>query len=173
VGVIGAFEYPTSQQEYFNIERYAKKYNPDIQFNYTYTGDWDDINKGKEAAIAHINNGCQLIYNDLSGPAAAIAQAVKDGNVKYMQGTFDGYDLCPDNIVTSGVQDATKATLAALRLVKEGKFAGQVYRFGLKEDVMFMGKYGPSATSAMKAEVEKVRQDIIDGKGDLLILLTD
>jgi basic membrane protein A len=173
VGVIGAFEQPTSQQEYLNIERYAKKYNPNIQFSYTYTNDWDDIAKGREATIALLNNGCQLIYSDLSGPAGAVANAVKDKNALFMQGTFDGYDLAPQNIVSSGVADATKATLAALRLIQEGKFTGTVYRFGLKEDVMFMGKYGPSVTDAMKAEVEKVKKDISEGRGDLLILNKD
>jgi basic membrane protein A len=173
VGVIGGFEQPTSQQEYYNIERYAKKYNPAVEFVYSYTGDWDDIAKGKEAAIALLNNGCDLIFSDLSGPAAAVAQAVKENNALYIQGTFDGYDLCPDNIIVSSVQDATKATLAGIQLVKDGKFEGNIYGFGLAEGAVYLGKYGSSVTAEMKAEVEKVKQEIIDGKGDLLILLTD
>jgi basic membrane protein A len=173
IGIIAGFEQPTTQQEFYNVERYAKKYNPAIEAVYSYTGDWDDIAKGKEAAIALLNNGCDLIINDLSGPAAAVAQAVKEHNALYVQATFDGYDLCPDNIIVSAVQDATKATLAGLQLVKDGKFAGQVYKFGLAEGAVYLGKYGSIATAEMKAEVERVKQEIVSGKGDLLILVKD
>jgi basic membrane protein A len=173
VGVILAFEQPTSQQELFNVERFAKQYNPAIQFAYTYTGDWDDIAKGKEAAIAHLNNGCQLIVNDLSGPAGAIIQAVEERNAKYIQSTFDAYDMCPAHILSSAVHDATKATLTALQAVKDGTFKGVLYKYGLKEGVMSVGRYGPAVTPEMKAEVEKVKQDIVDGKAELTILLAD
>jgi basic membrane protein A len=172
-GVIAGFEQPTTQQEFYNVERYAKKYNPAIEVVYSYTGDWDDIAKGKEAAIALLNNGCELIINDLSGPAGAVTQAVKENNALYIQTTFDGYELCPDNIIVSAVQDATKATLAGLQLIQDGKFAGQIYKFGLAEGAVYLGRYGSIATAEMKAEVEKVKQDIIDGKGDLLILIND
>jgi basic membrane protein A len=173
VGVIAAVEQPTTQQELFNIERYAKRYNPSIQFVYSYTKDYDDIAKGKEAAIALLNNGSDCIVSDLSGPAGAVIQAVKDKGALYIQNTFDAYDMCPDNIISSSVQDATKATLAALQIIKDGKFNGQVYKFGLQEGVTSVGRYGKMVTDPMKAEVEKARKDIIDGKGDLLILIKD
>jgi basic membrane protein A len=127
VGVVMAFEQATSQQEIFNIERYAKKYNPGIQFNYTYTGDWDDIAKGKEAAIAHLNNGCQLIICELGGPAGAVVQAVLERNAKFIEVTFDAYDMCPNNIISSTVYNANQATVAALREVIAGTFKGIIY----------------------------------------------
>jgi basic membrane protein A len=172
-GVLSSIEQPTTMQEFLNTERYAKKYNPAIQVVYSFTGDWDDIAKGKEAAYALINNGCDLILNDLSGPAGAVVQAVKEHGVKFMQNTFDGYDLSPDNIVASFIQDSTKATLAGLQLIKDGKFEGKVYRFGLAEGAIYAGKYGPSVTDAMTAELEKVKNDFINGKGDLLIIIPD
>ncbi|GHT93782.1 BMP family ABC transporter substrate-binding protein [Spirochaetia bacterium] len=173
VGGIHAFEQPTTQQESFNVERYAKKYNPNIQFVYSYTGDYDDIAKGKEAAIALLNNGCQIIVSDMSGPAGAITQAVKDKNAKYVEIGFEASDLCPDNIICSAVQDATMATLAAIKEIQAGRFVGKVYNFGLKDGVMSVGKYGPSVTAAMKTELEKVKAEIEAGKGDLLILIKD
>jgi basic membrane protein A len=171
VGVVMAFEQATSQQEIFNIERHAKKYNPDIQFAYSYTGDWDDIAKGKEAAIALLNNGCQVIINELSGPTGAIVQAVQERNAKFVEITFDAYDLCPDNIISSTVYSANQATIAALKEIQAGTFKGIIYQFGLTDEAIFLGRYGPSVTEEMKAEVEKVRQDIKNGKGDLLILI--
>jgi basic membrane lipoprotein Med (substrate-binding protein (PBP1-ABC) superfamily) len=45
-----------------------------------------------------------------------------------------------------------------------------VYQFNLKDRAIYLGKYGPSVTDEIKAEVEKVKNDIINDKGDLLIL---
>lgn len=173
VGVIHAFENPTGHQESYNVEKFAKMYNPNIEFAYSYTGDWDDINKAKEAAIAHLNNGCQAIYTDMSGPAGAIVQAVIDADAYFMECTFDAYDLAPDNIISSAVHDATAATLTCLGYVKDGSFDGQVYKFGLEDGVMSMGKMGPAVTPEMLTEMEKVQQEIIDGKAELLILVEE
>jgi basic membrane protein A len=173
VGVIHAFDNPTGSQETKNIEKYAKIYNPAISFSYTFTGDWDDIAKAKEAAIAALNNGCQLIVTDMSGPTGAIIQAIQEKNAKFIEITYDAYDMCPQNIISSAIHDATKATLYALDEIQAGKFDGSVYKFGLKEGVMEVGRYGPSVTEAMKTEVAKVRKDLEDGKAELLILIQD
>jgi basic membrane protein A len=170
VGAVMAFEQATSQQEIFKIERYAKKYNPNIQFVYSYTGDWDDIAKGKEAAIALLNNGCDLIINELSGPAGAVVQAIVEKGAKFIQVTFDAYDMAPNNILSSTCYDANQATVAAIREVINGNFKGIVYQFNLKDHAIYLGKYGPSVTDEIKTEVEKVKNDIINGKGDILLL---
>lgn len=171
VGVIHAFENPTGLQETKNVEKYALMYNPDIEFSYSYTGDWDDIAKAKEAAVALLNNGCQVIVSDMSGPAGAIIQAVQDADARYVELTFDAYDMCPENIISSGVHDATAATIAALELVQSGEFKGEVYSFGLESGVMSVGKFGPSVTPEAIAEMEKVKQELIDGTAELEILI--
>jgi basic membrane protein A len=173
VGVIHAFDNPTGSQETRNIEKYAKKYNPNVSFTYTFTGDWDDIAKAKEAATAALNNGAQVIITDMSGPTGAIIQAVQDRNAKFIEVTFDAYDMCPDNIISSAIHDATKAMLAALKEIQAGNFDGSVYKFGLKEGVMDVGRFGPSVTDEMKAEVAKVRKELENGTAELLILLED
>jgi basic membrane protein A len=173
VGVIHAFDNPTGSQETRNIEKYAKIYNPHVNFTYSFTGDWDDIAKAKEAAVAALYNGCQLIITDMSGPAGAIIQAVRDQNAKFIEITFDAYDMCPDNIISSAVYDAPKAILSVLKEIQAGRFNGGVYQFGLREGVMEMGRFGPSVTAAMKAELARVRKEIEEGRAELLMLLQD
>ncbi len=168
VGVIHAFENPTGETESKNVEHFAKKYNPDIEFTYSYTQDWDDINKGKEAAVALLNNGCQLIVTDMSGPTDAILQAVGDAGAQFIEITFDASSLAPDLVVCSAVHDATKATLEALKAVQAGEFSGGVMSFGIEEGVMSVGTYGPMVTDEMKAEVEKVQAEIVAGTADLM-----
>ncbi len=168
VGVVHAFESPTGHQESFNVEEFAKKYNPDIEFAYSYTGNWDDIALAKEAALAHFNNGCQAIVSDLSGPAGAILQAVEENDGYYVEITFDALSMSPDHVISSAVHDATSATLTALKLIQSGEFTGEIYSFGLDTGVMSVGEYGPMVSEEAKAEVEKVKQEIIDGSAVLL-----
>ena len=171
VGVVHAFENPTGHQESFNVEEFAKKYNPDIEFVYSYTGDWDDVAKAKEAAQAHFDNGCQAIVSDMSGPAAGMIQAVEENDGYYVELTFDALSMSPEHVISSAIHDATMATLAALELVRNGEFSGETYYFGLEDGVMSVGDYGPSVTDEMKAEVEKVKAEIIAGEAELIILL--
>jgi basic membrane lipoprotein Med (substrate-binding protein (PBP1-ABC) superfamily) len=109
----------------------------------------------------------------MSGPTGAIIQAVQERKAKFIEITYDAYDMCPENIISSAVHDATKATLFALTEIQAGKFNGSVYKFGLKEGVMDVGRFGPSVTDSMKTELAKVRKDIEAGNGDLLILIND
>lgn len=171
VGLISAFDNPTGRQEMKNIEITAQKYNPDIEFVYSYTGNWDDIGKAKEAATALLAQGCQVIGTDLSGPIDAIIQAVKEKDAKFMAITLDGYEKGPENCLGSAVHDATKATLAALQHIVDGDFEGTVYAFGIKDGVMFLGTYGPSVTEEMKAEVEKIKAEIVAGTYKLEIFV--
>ena len=171
VGVILAMENPTSMQEMKNTEETAKKYNPNIEFTYSFTGDWNDIAKAKEAATAALANGAQLILSDLSAPWDGMVQACQEYKAKFYVVTFDGYDKDPELILGSSVHDATKAMLAAIQIVQDGKFDGKTFAFGIKDGVMSLGKFGPSVTDEMKAEVAKVQQEIIDGKYEIVKVL--
>lgn len=168
VGVIHAFENPTGETESKNVEHFAKMYNPDIEFSYTYTQDWEDINKAKEAAMAQLNGGANVIVSDMSGPADAMLQAVKENDAMYVQLSFDAHSLAPDYVISSSNLDSVTATVEALRSIQEGNFHGQVYMFGIKDGVMSVGEYGPMVTDEMKAEVEKVQQEIVDGTAPLM-----
>jgi basic membrane protein A len=173
VGVIMAFDNPTGKQEMVNAEKTAKEYNPDVEFTYSFTGDWNDIAKAKEQATTALNQGADLILSDLSGPFDGMIQAVQEADKMFYVVTFDGYDKDPEHILGSSVHDATKATLAAIQLVLDGDFEGDIFRFGIKSGVMSMGKYGPSVTPEMEEEVEKLKEKIVAGEYELEILLED
>jgi basic membrane lipoprotein Med (substrate-binding protein (PBP1-ABC) superfamily) len=100
-----------------------------------------------------------------------MVQACQEYKAKFYTVTMDGYDKDPSLILGSNVHDATKAMLAAIQLVQDGKFQGQIFAFGIKDGVMFLGKFGPSVTDEMKAEVAKVQQEIVDGKYDIVKVL--
>ena len=40
----------------------AKSVNPDAEVSYVYVGNWEDIGKGKELALAQINEGVDFIF---------------------------------------------------------------------------------------------------------------
>ncbi len=170
VGAVHAFENPTGEAESKNVEHFARKYNPDIEWSYSYTQNWDDINLAKEACIALLNNGCQIIVSDMSGPADAMIQACKEAGAMYIEITFDASELGPDTVICSGVHDATRATVEAVKDVQAGHFSGGVYSFGLESGVMSVGTYGPMVTDEMKAEVEAVKAEIIAGTADLMTM---
>ena len=171
VSVLMAMENPTGMQEMKNTEITAKKYNPDLEFSYSFTGDWNDISLAKEAALASLANGADIVISDLSGPIDGIVQACQEYDAMYYVVTFDGYDKDPSLVLGSSVHDATKATLASLQMVLDDEFTGEIYPFGIESGVMYMGKFGPTVTDEMADEVAKVQAEIVAGEYELEILL--
>jgi basic membrane lipoprotein Med (substrate-binding protein (PBP1-ABC) superfamily) len=95
---------------------------------------------------------------------------VVERGAKFVEVTFDAYDMAPDNIISSSCYNANQATIVAIQEVINGTFKGIVYKFNLNDKAIYLGRYGPSVTSEIKAEVERVENEIRNGKGDLLIL---
>ncbi|MGI9861464.1 BMP family protein [Moorella naiadis] len=167
IGIVTATKDPTGQVEFDNIKERVAKINPQASVVIAYTGSWDDVNKAKEAALAQIASGVDVIVADNDAGNLGVIQAAqeqKDKKVKVIGWTGDYYDQAPDVILTSAVQKISTLIFTGVKDFKEGKFKGQIYRFGLKEKAQYMGKYSDAVPQSVKDEVTKATEDLISGK---------
>lgn len=164
IGWVTATKDPTGQMELVNLEEAAKKVNPQVSVTPAYTGSWEDINKAKEAALAQIANGIDVIVTNHDAGNLSVIQAAKEKNIMVIGWTGDYADLAPDNVLTSMVQKVSSLIFMSVKEFKEGRFEGKIYQFGLKDKVQYVGKYGNKVTGEVKDEVSKATEDIISGK---------
>ncbi|QGP92276.1 Purine-binding protein [Neomoorella glycerini] len=164
IGIVTATKDPTGQIEFDNLEEEAKKLNPNVSVTIAYTGSWEDINKAKEAALAQIASGVDVIVTNCDAGNLGVVQAAKEKNIMVIGWTGDYYDQAPDNVLTSAVQKVSLLIFTAVKEFKEGQFKGQVYQLGLKDKVQYIGKYGNKVPKEVQDEVAKAAQDVIDGK---------
>ena len=171
IGFVIGSEDPTTMSEMKNMEAAAQKYNPDATCTFSFTGDWADIQKAKEAAYALIADGCDIIVSCLDAATTGVIEACVEKNVMIVNVTTDAYDLAPDNILSSAVQDGRIAMSAVIQTFMEGKFEGKIYRFGMAEGVMYIGKFGKSVTEEEKAEVNSLVEKVKSGEIELINLM--
>jgi basic membrane lipoprotein Med (substrate-binding protein (PBP1-ABC) superfamily) len=142
----------------------AKEVNDKVKCKFSFIGSFFDPPKAKEAALAQIEQGVDVIYAERFGviEAAAERDIVAIGNMS------DQSELSPEHVVTSVVWDMWPTVKQVVSLVKADVFSSQ--DFG---QFSFMGKGGSflapyhawekKLSPAIKKMVEERRAAILDG----------
>jgi len=105
VAFLTAQAFTTTDQERRGFELGAKSVNPNVEVKASYTNDWNDVSKAKEATAALLASGVDVVYNMLDAAAAGVLQTLSDKGA-YAIGYFeDQLSLAPKTVLTSAVQD--------------------------------------------------------------------
>lgn len=164
VGFIGGLEIPPVVRNGNGFELGAKAAKPDITVVKTIIGDFNDANKGKEAALAMAEQGVDVIYYYVDQAMLGIQEAAKDKNVKLIGCIFDQHELAPDLMLTSAIQDTPGAIVLTAKAAKEGTFKGELLLYGMDSGALILAPYYGNVTPDVEAAVKKAQQEIIDGK---------
>lgn len=162
---ISAEKFESIQQELRGFEMGAKSIKPDIKVSSTFTGDWNDAAKAKEATLALISAGADVIHQWLDNASPAVLQTASEKKVYAFGNTTDQLNVAPDAVLTSVVKriDLAIAYLAQLRSKNELK--GQVYTLGFdKTDILHLGEFGKNVSAAVKQKAMETKQAIADNK---------
>jgi basic membrane protein A len=149
-----------------SYEKGFKAARPDgIAFT-AWTNDWDDIAKGKEAALNQINQGADVIFPTMDNATIGSLQAVKEKGVYAIGMYYDAISDWPDIILNSAIVDWTQAMVELFAPVKQGrKLEGKKYLFDLNyPKVLNIGTYNPSVPEAVKTEVAGIIEKIKSGQ---------
>lgn len=147
------------------FEQGAKWANPNVEFFSSYTGNWDDAVKGKEATLAHIARGADVVLTILDHAVVGLVEAVKEKNV-HMVGMFgDQMDLAPKHVLTSGIENIAPGWLRIAKMVADDKFAGRQYVIGLENaSAAGLGRMNAVVPAKVKAKVDEAKKLLIAGK---------
>jgi basic membrane protein A len=105
IGTVGGVDLDEIVLTVKAFEQGAKKIKPDIKSLVTWVGDFEDPLKGKEAGLAQIGQGADLLYAYGDGTGLGTVEAAKEKNVPLIGAWFDQYSLAPELMVTSFVTD--------------------------------------------------------------------
>lgn len=111
----------------------AKEVNPAVKCKFSFIGSFFDPPKAKEAALAQIEQGVDVIYAERFG----VIEAAAEKGILAIGNMSDQWELGPDTVVTSVVWDMWPTVKQVVNLVKAGVFTSQ--DFG---QFSYMGKGG-------------------------------
>jgi basic membrane protein A len=155
VGFIGAQKIKFSTDLVAGYEEGFKQVRPDGQVLIAWTNDWDDIAKGKEAALSQISQGADVLFPTMDNAAVGSLQAAKEKGVWGFYLYYDSIVDWPDTVLQSAILDIKAAMVDVLRLAKDGKIEGKNYNMDVNTpDAARLGTYHSAISAEVKAEVE-------------------
>jgi basic membrane protein A and related proteins len=165
IGFIGGMELPPIVRGYEGWRNGAKAVNPGVESRLAYLNTFDDVAAGREAALAMIRLGVDMLHHNADQAALGLFQAVKESPGVYAFGAnADQRTLAPGRVLGSVVIDLPKAFLALAREVQQGRFSPRIETFGLAGGVL---RYDPDPEAA-RGVPEALRQRVQAAKDSIL-----
>ena len=164
LGVMGGQNIPSVNSTFMAFEGGAKSVNPEVEVSWVYVGNWEDIGKGKELALAQINEGVDFIFPNADAAGLGAYEAAEIFNKsetakeeKRMVYTFganrDKSDISPTVIANAVITPDAFVKIA--KIIKEGKFKPQVYTFNMLTDEAITLTYSPDLKDNVPEDVQK------------------
>jgi len=164
IGVVGGYPVPEVNRIINAFIQGAKEVNPNVKVKVTFIGSWFDPPKAKEAAIAQIEAGADVMFAERYG----VIDACKEKNIPCFGNILDQWELAPDLVITGPVWDMYPTVEYVINQVKKGAFEA----IDLK-DFSMMAKGGAKLApyhnwetklpQEIKDLVEKKKNEIITG----------
>jgi basic membrane protein A len=181
LGTILGMEFPTVTDFKTGFDQGAKAANPNVNILNAVAGAFNDPAKGKEIALAQINQGADVVFPIAGGTGIGSLQAVKDSGklavgVDSDQATiFAGSDPAQAEVIfTSVLKKVGNSLHQALKATIDGTAPyGTRQLLGIKDNAVGIAKnqwYEKLVPADVRAEVDAIEQKIISGE---IVVATD
>src|SRR3954451_7031233 len=123
VGAVAAMGIPEVNRLVNAFFAGARESNPKVKTKVTFIGSFFDPPKAKEAAIAQIDAGVDVIYAERFG----VIEAAAEKKIYAISNMSDQSSTAPETVITGPVWDMYPTVAQAIKVVKAGVFTAQDY----------------------------------------------
>lgn len=170
IGVVGAQPIPPVVSVFKAFEAGAKSVKRNITIiPPVYTNSWDDAGKAKSATLALIDQGADIIMQDVDAAAQGVFNAVqerKDKGVWALGTNSDQNKAAPDVVLASAPIYSDKAFVAIAKEAKTPGFKPTDKPFGMKDgiiDFILNPQLESKIPAELKTKLDETKQKITDG----------
>ena len=171
IGMVGGQDLPSSRSVFIAFEGGVKSVNPNAVLQRDYVGDWENIAKARELALAQIEEGVDFIFHNANeaglGVFEAVVMAQDAGKTVYAFGANRDQSAVSPRAVLANAVITPKAYVELATAVKAGTFESKLYVFTMTTDGAIALTYNPELRAqvpeAVQQKVEAARQQILAG----------
>jgi basic membrane protein A and related proteins len=171
VGFVGGMDSPLIHKFEAGYRAGVKYVCPDCEVIVQYAGVTPEAfrnpGRGKELALSQYQQGVNVIYHASGSTGLGVFEAARTLG-KYGIGVdADQYAEAPGHVLTSMVKRVDNAVFDAIKRVREKRFTGGIYQFGLAEDgvgYVYDEHNRALIPDSVRARLEVLKGDIIDGR---------
>lgn len=156
-GFIGAQKFKFTTDSAAAFEAGFKQARPGGKVYVSWTGDWDDVAKGKEAALNQISQGVDMLWPTMDRATMGALQAAKEKSVHAFGLYYDAISSWPDIILQSNILDVRGMMLGYIQLALGKGLEGRNYKYDLNTpEAVRIGSFHPSVPPAVVSEVQEL-----------------
>jgi basic membrane protein A len=171
VGFVGGMDIPLIHKFEAGYRAGAKQVCPACKILVGYAGVTGDAfknpAKGKELALAQYAAGADVIFHAAGSTGLGVFEAARETQKFAIGVDADQWSEAPGRVLTSMTKQVDTSVFATIADLKNGVWHGGVRVFGLKEkgvDYVYDADNQSLIPDGVRARVEQLRQEIIDGK---------
>ncbi len=165
VGIIAAQKFKFTNDSVAGFEAGFRAARSDGQVVTTWTGDWDDVAKGKEAAVNQLSQGVDIVWPTMDSATVGSLQAVREKGAMAFGLYYDALTRWPDIILQSAVLDVRGLLLSMLTKAKAEGLTGRNHKFDITmPDAVRLGSFGPQVPPQTVAEISALVERMKSGQ---------
>lgn len=164
LAMIGGPDVPSIRSTFEAFKAGAESINSKIRVIQTFTGDGADVAKAKQATLAAIDQGADMVIHQANAAAQGVFEACKEKGI-YAFGANSDQNSNPSGVViASAVIVAEPAFVSLAKSVKDGTYKGSVQLVGMDTGAIdFI--VNPALQNKVPIEViQKLNQKMIEIK---------
>ncbi|HEV7962204.1 MAG TPA: BMP family ABC transporter substrate-binding protein [Actinoplanes sp.] len=174
LGMISGLQLPATTSWYYGMKQGAALDSPATKVSQTYTGDFNDVGKAKQAAEAMIATGTDQLLADLDSGSQGVYQAAESAAEDV--GVYQVFALncaASKTVVGAGVVSWSSILQKSVADAAGGRLPSGAISYGLKSGALSFQFCPGKGTDAAKALADKVTGqlkagEIVTGDGVLL-----
>jgi basic membrane protein A len=164
VGAVIGFDFPLIVAD-VEVFRWAlRSVNPNAELKVIYLGSFDDVARGKEAALEEINEGCDVLYHIADTAGIGVIQGAAEKGVKIIGYGSDQNHLAPQVVFATEISDPQFMMLDIIQAITEKRFDGRPRVYGLDSPCVALAIAPNLVPPAVRSEVDRWKEAITSGK---------
>jgi basic membrane protein A and related proteins len=141
VGMIGGIDLPSIRSTFVAFRAGVLAARPDARVRQVFLGNFDDTAAAREAALALMEEGADLLIHQANDAGRGVFQAVSEraraGARVYAFGTNrDQSAMAPDVVIASATLDLPQAFVSVASRVLEDRFRAEPLRLGMAQGIV-------------------------------------
>src|SRR6202521_2348667 len=136
VGAIGGIELPSIRLTFEGFKRGFLSVRPKGRLLVSYTGKFDDVGAAKEATLAQIGQGADVIIHDADAAGLGVFQAAAQAHIFAFGAIRNQNDVVPGVVIASAVESTAQAFLKIATAVKNNQFHAGMLEYGMEDGMV-------------------------------------
>lgn len=161
VGIVVGKKVPSIERAIIGMRQGLRAVNPKADLVVSYVDSWDNVSKGKEAALAQINTGVDVVTHLADQGGIGVIRAAEDADISAVGAIVDQQDLAPTTVITSGIQDISQLVFLVCQYYKDAILESKVYRFGLRNQVIDLAPSRGNIDPTTETRINRIKEELI------------